>query len=79
MHCGIISDGRPFNLPSLFSFFTAGQVASTYQHRDQCSEVSMAETQCSRHLFSVQSYGHHSRICTKRGALGCGEDAEVPS
>ncbi|CAG01384.1 unnamed protein product, partial [Tetraodon nigroviridis] len=32
----------------------AGQVASTPQHCDQCSEVSMAETQCFRHLFSLQ-------------------------
>lgn len=68
-----------FDIPVLFSYFTAGQVASTPEHCGQCPEVSMAETQCSGCLFSVQPYGHHSGVCTKRGAPGCREDEEVSS
>lgn len=54
-------------------------MASTPEHCGQCPEVSVAETQCSGCLFSVQPYGHHSRVRTEGGASGCWEDEKVPS
>lgn len=33
-----------FDIPVMFSYFTAGQVAAASKHRGQCPEVPVAET-----------------------------------
>lgn len=52
-------------------------MASAPQHCVSCAEVPLAAAQRAGSLLPVQPHGHHSGLCTERGAPRCREDEEV--